>query len=305
MHKNVKISLLFLSIVLLIISGCEGTTTSTSVTGPYTVSGNAMIEAKFAKDLPISMENDPYVAGENIEVVVELTNKHTEDVPQGNVKVRLTGDASISNFFEGAQEVVAPVLPGYDVAIGQAIPEEVELGPIKYVADLPTKQSNQITGQYCYAYPVKVKAFLYYTDRSENIGTTLPSGTNPPSSVQVTKIDQQAVDVRDGAANMRFRVTIKNVGSGYLVPSMSECFTYRGRREREYVTVAAEGAYPITCENDGVVRLSSETKEKIVTCDVTGIDPSNLGTQPSELSLTLAGFAYESEIPSVAVWIEP
>ena len=106
-------------------------------------------------------------------------------------------------------------------------------------------------------------------------------------------------------ASLRFMVTIKNVGSGSLVPSISECFTYRGRREREYVTITAEGAYPITCESGGVVRLSSETKEKIVTCDVTGIDPSNLGVQPSELSLTLAGFAYEDEISPVTIWLEP
>ena len=48
-----------------------------------------------------------------------------------------------------------------------------------------------------------------------------------------------------------------------------------------------------------------ETKEKIVDCEVTGIDASNLGKQASELSLTLTGFAYEDEISAVTIWLEP
>lgn len=306
MHKNAKISIVLFSLVVLVIAGCEGQTTDTStIKGPYKATGNQLIAAKFATDYPISMEADPYQKGEPIDVVVELSNMHSEDIEAGRVEVRLAGDAAITTFFEGARQVAAPLLPKYDEIASVPSPEEVDLGPLNYVGELPTKVAKQITGQYCYEYPVKVKAFLYYTDSPTDIGTNLPSGSNPPSSLQVTAVQQQAVDVRDGVGKLKFRVTVKNVGSGTLIPSMNECFQYRGKREREFFTLEALGAYPIVCENDGYVRLSRDTKEKIVDCEVTGIDASNLGTQASELSLTLTGFAYEDNIAPVTIWLEP
>jgi len=305
MFKHTKSSLILLSIVLLIIAGCQGETV-TNVSGPYKgLTGTKMIEAVFASDAPITLENDPYIKGDAIDIIVELSNKHTEDIAQGNVRVRLTGDSAIPNFFSGAKEVIAPTLIGFDTEINQATPEEIDLGPLYYIGDLPAKTSKKITGQYCYQYPVKVKGFLYYTDKPLEIGTTLPTGSNPPSSVVVTSVDQQAVDVRDGQGKLRFRVTVKNVGTGNLVPSMAECFTYRGKRETEFLSIVASGAYPITCDNGGLIRLNKDTSEKIVSCEVTGINPSNLGSEPSELSLTLIGFAYEDEILPASIWLEP
>ncbi|MFH0798375.1 MAG: hypothetical protein V1906_03115 [Candidatus Woesearchaeota archaeon] len=305
MHKNANVSLILLSIVLIVIAGCSGQTGTTGVVGPYKVSGNQLIEANFIKDAPTTLDTDPYQPNEKIDVFVELRNKHTEEVPAGYVKVRLTGDAAIPNFFSGAREIVAPALSSYDIVSGQPSPEEVDLGPLVYIGDLPTKLSKTITGQYCYQFPVRVKAFLYYTDKPELIGTNLPSGSNPPSSVQVTQIQQQTVDINDGVAELNFRVTVKNVGVGNIVPNLGECFKYRGKRENEFITVAAYGAYPITCQGEGLIRLSRDTRDKVLNCQVTGINPSNLGPQASELSLTLTGFAYEDEIPPVSIWLEP
>ncbi|MEK6816131.1 MAG: hypothetical protein AABY09_00835 [Nanoarchaeota archaeon] len=305
MHKNANVSLILLSIVLVVIAGCTGQTGPTGVVGPYKVSGTQMIEATFVKDAPTALETDPYQRNEKIETVVALNNKHTEDIPAGYVKVRLTGDAAIPNFFSGAREMIAPELSGYDIITNQPLTEEVDLGPLYYIGDLPTKLSKTVTGQYCYEFPVRVKAFLYYTDKPELIGTNLPTGSNPPSSVQVTQIQQQTVDVNDGVAEMMFRVTVKNVGTGNIVPNLGECFKYRGKRENEFITVSAFGAYPITCQSDGLIRLSRDTREKVLTCKVTGINPSNMGAQASDLSLTLTGFAYEEDIAPVSIWLEP
>jgi len=38
---------------------------------------------------------------------------------------------------------------------------------------------------------------------------------------------------------------------------------------------------------------------------VTGIDPSNINSEPSELTIELYGFAYEEDIQPVTIWLEP
>lgn len=305
MYKKFKFSLILFSLVLLVLSGCQDQSSNGSVQGPYRISGNQMVEAKFAPYAPVTLQNDPYKKGEDIDVAVELTNKHTEDIPEGNVKVRLTGDAAIPAFFQGAQIVTAPELRAYDIISNRGLSEEVELGPLTYVGEIPTEVSKKITGEYCYQYPVKVKGFLYYTDNSQDMGINLPSGSNPPSSLQVTSITQRPVNIQDNEGTLRFRVTVRNIGNGVLVGSLNDCFKYREIREREYFTIIAEGAYPMTCENDGYVRLSRETREKVVDCTVSGIDLMNINKEPSELTLTLTNFAYEEPIPSVNVWLEP
>ncbi|MEA3378024.1 MAG: hypothetical protein U9Q69_00125 [Nanoarchaeota archaeon] len=305
MHNKFNITLILFSIALLILSGCQEQSSNGPLSGPYKVSGNKMVEAIFAQDAPTSLESDPYRVGEEIDVAVELNNKHTEDIPAGNVKVRLTGDAAIPTFFEGAKIVLATGLQGYDTISNLAYPEEIEVGPIRYINEIPTKSAKMITGQYCYEYPVKVKGFLYYTDDSTKISNNLPHGSNPPSSLQVTKISQEPVNVNGDTATLDFRVTVRNVGTGTLVEGLDQCFQYREKRAREYFALIAKGAYPITCENDGYVRLSRDTKEKVIDCKVIGIDATNINEEPSELSLTLTGFAYEDEIPAITIWLEP
>lgn len=300
--KKIAILLFILSLAILI-TGCDSGTQTTS-SGYYQYTGSQMIEAQFVEDAPVSMENAPYEENEEIDVVVQLTNKHTEDIPAGKVRVRLTGDASMTNFFTGAKEATNPLLSGIDPETGSSIPEEVELGPIKYTNEVLGKIQKTITGKYCYSHPVTVKANLFYTAKAEEIGTNLPSGSNPPSRVQVTAITQRPVDIRDGTGTMRFQVTVSNIGTGMIIPSLDECFQYRGRREKETLTLEAMGAYNIECEKDGEVTLLSDTQSKTVDCTVSNIDPANLGDQASELTLVLKDFAYEEEIAPVTIWLE-
>ena len=165
--------------------------------------------------------------------------------------------------------------------------------------------NKEITGLYCYEEPVVVKAYLYYTARAEEIGTNLPSGSNPASSVQVTQIEQNPVDIDQGEANgeMRFKIYLENVGTGIIVPSLNECFEYRDAGYREEFTIDVKGAYDIDCPDD--VKLSRGDKTDVITCLVTGVDSTNLGAQASEISITLSGFAYEDVIPSTTIWLEP
>lgn len=297
-----KIAALLIIVALgFVLAGCQTTTPST---GYYKFTGNQMIEAKFARDAPTSLETAPYEANEEIDTVVELTNKLTEDIPAGEVKVRLSGDATMPNFFVGAKEASNPLLSKINPETGTAAPEEVDLGPIKYIGEIVGKIQKTISGQFCYAHPVKVKANLYYTTKADEIGVTLPTGANPPSSVQVTKIEQRPVDVRAGKGTMKFDVTVANIGTGQLVDSLDSCFTYSGRRPKEKLNAEVKGAYPISCENEGVVVLQSDTRSKTFTCTVTDIDLANLGKHPSELSIVLSGFAYEQDIAPVQIWLE-
>lgn len=290
-----------LAAIALLAAGCAQQSASA---GYYKFTGNKMVDAKFVRDAPISMQTAPYEKGEDIDVAVELVNKLPEDMPAGHVKVRLTGDAAMPNFFSGAKEMLNPLLKKIDEK-GVENPEEVALGPIAYTGEVLGEVSKMVTGQYCYSHPVKVKAHLFYTTKAEEIGATLDRpGSNPPSTVQITNIEQRPVDVRDNAGELKFKVTVKNVGAGNIIPSLADCFKYRGRREKEVLTLKAEGAYNIECEKSGEVQLQSDTGEKIVDCTVKGIDPANLGNKPSDLTLTLSGFAYEDEISPVTIWLE-
>ena len=288
---------------ILIVAGCQQQTAAQA--GYYKFTGDKAIEAKFLEGSPTSSELDTYQKDENIETVVELVNRLPEEVPAGQVKVRLTGDAAIQTFFEGAHEATNPKIFPIETGTGVATPEEVEVGPVRYVGELTTKVSKKITGQYCYSMPVKTKANLFYTNKETDIGTNLPAGSNPPSTVQVIQVQQGTVNkADDGKGELRFKVTIKNMGKGKLIPSLDDCFKYRERTEREEITLEAKGAYPVTCE-DNPVKLSRTDQSKIVDCKVTGVDMTNLNAEPSELSLTLKGFAYEEDLEPVTIWLEP
>lgn len=289
-----------LGVLAMFLAGCTGTTAST---GYYKFTGNKMVTATFVRDAPVSMETAPYEKGEDIDVAVELTNKLPEDLPAGKIKVRLTGDATMPNFFTGAKEMLSPLLKKIDEQ-GIENPDEVELGPVKYVGDVSGKITKTMTGQYCYSYPVKVKANLFYTAKAEEVGSNLDSGSNPPSAVQITKIEQRPVDVTNNVGELDFKVTVKNIGAGRVVSSMGDCFKFRDRREKQELKIEAKGAYNIDCEKGGVLTLQEDTQEKIVDCTVKGIDPANLGKVPSELTLTLTNFAYEDEIAPVTIWLE-
>ncbi len=287
---------------IILLGGCTQQTGTQA--GYYKYTGDKAVEAKFLASSPVSSELDTYQKNENIDVVVELVNKLPEEIPAGQVKTRLTGDAAISTFFEGAKEVANPKIFPIDATTGVATPEEVEVGPIRYVGELTAKVPKKITGQYCYSMPVKVKANLFYVNDETKVGTNLPSGSNPPSTVQVILLQQGAVSkADDGKGELRFKVTVKNMGTGIILPSLSDCFKYRERTEREELTIEAKGAYPITCD-DNPIRLSRTDQSKIIDCTVTGIDLTNLNAEPSELSLTLKGFAYQEELAPVTIWLE-
>lgn len=290
-----------LGLIAMFLAGC---TQQSATGGYYKFTGNKMVDAKFVNDAPVTLETAPYEKDDDIDVAVEVVNKLPEDLPAGQVKVRLTGDATMPNFFQGAKEVLSPILKKIEAETGVESPEELLLGPIKYVGEVSGKVSKTVTGQYCYQYPVKAKANLFYTAKAEEIGSNLDSGSNPPSSVQVTAITQRPVDVRNNVGELKFTVTVKNVGAGNIVPSLSECFKYRGRREKEMLKLEAKGAYGIECEKAGEVQLQADTREKNVDCTVKGIDPANLGVIPSELTLTLSNFAYEDDIAPVTIWLE-
>ena len=302
---QIKKYAVFLVIISLFLVGCGQKAPTNVPQGPYKFPGVTMLEAKFVPDAPVTLDTDPYTPTDTIEVAVELANKLPEDIPAGKVKIRLTGDAAIPNFFTGAKEMTNPELHAIDLTTGVTEPEEVQLGPLKYVGDLPGKASKQITGEVCYEYPVKVKAFLYYTNKQGEIGLNLPPTGHPPSRVKIISMEQQAVNVRDGQATLRFKLNIKNEGTGMLVDNLDQCFKFRERSEREKLTIQAAGAYPITCENGGEVLLSRDTRNKLVDCTVTGINPNQLGPEPSEVSLTLSGFAYQEDLTPITLWLEP
>ncbi len=130
--------------------------------------------------------------------------------------------------------------------------------------------------------------------------------SKPPSRVQVMAIEQRTVDPsNENTGDLKFTVTIQNTGTGIAMPSLNDCFRFRSRSEREVLKLSARGAYDITCENDGNVRLSRDTKSKTMNCVAHNVDLRNLGKDPSELTLTLSGFAYQEEIEPVTIWLEP
>src|SRR3989344_1184311 len=276
MVRTKEVMLVFL-LGIIFLSACITQKNTSGVTGAYAnCNGDEtqMVTATFADFAPVSSETNPYQAGDDIDVEVVLTNKFSDDIDTGKARVRLTGDAAITSIFSGAQEKNAEKLFGID-------------------------------SETCLEEPVVVKAYLYYTARAEEIGTNLPSGSNPASSVQVTQIEQNPVDIDQGEANgeMRFKIYLENVGTGIIVPSLNECFEYRDAGYREEFTIDVKGAYDIDCPDD--VKLSRGDKTDVITCLVTGVDSTNLGAQASEISITLSGFAYEDVIPSTTIWLEP
>ncbi|MBI4154377.1 hypothetical protein HY501_03500 [Candidatus Woesearchaeota archaeon] len=302
---RLKKSIIILVAISLFLLGCQQKAQTGAPTGPYSFQGDTALEVHFARDAPVVLDTDPYAKGENIDVAVELLNKLPEAIPAGKIKVRLTGDAAIPNFFSGAKEAANPELNPIDPTTGSPTPEELELGPLKYLADLPAKTSKQLSGEFCYEMPLKVVAFLYYTNKQGEINVNLPATSNPPSRIKVTSLEQRPVSVRDGKAEMSFDVTIQNLGTGMLVDSLNDCFKFRERSEREKLRLTAKGAYPVECENGGEVLLSRETKMKKIRCTVSGIDPNRLGPEASELALTLDSFAYQEDLAPVTIWLEP
>jgi len=304
MLNKKKVILLFLGLIFLY--GCTQAPTG-GLPGAYDCYGDdpAMVSATFDPFAPISSEDNPYQPGEEIEIAIEMTNYFSESIAEGNAKVRLVGEAAIENIFTGASEVTATEL--YEIDIETCLPEpiEVEIGPIIYKGDITTKISKEISGLFCYQKPVEVKAFLYYTENSNEIGTNLPAGANPPSSVQVVDLQQNPVDVdRDSdTGDMRFKIFLQNVGEGTIIPSLGECFEYRETGFREEFNIKVEGGYNIECPE--TVKLSRDEKSDVVTCKVTGIDRKNLSPNPVEITITLDGFAYEDNIPATQIWLEP
>ncbi|MBT3984697.1 hypothetical protein HOD38_01680 [archaeon] len=303
--KNYTIAVILLGI--LFISGCGGQTTTTTEGYYGCFSGEtSMIDAYFYEYAPFSSEASPYRPGEEIDVNVILENKMPEDLDAGKVMIRLKGDAAIESIFTGSSIVENPSLYSIDKDTCTVSDEEVELGPLLYEPELTTKITKEIAGTYCYEHPVEVHGYLFFTEDPTEVGVNLPSGANPPSGVQVTAIEQDPVDVSgDGqTATLRFKVYIQNVGTGTIVDTLDDCFAYRELGYRETLNVEVDTAYDEQdCTEE--IRLSKDAQEDVITCEVTGIDPNNLGPQSSELTVTLNGFAYEDEITGVDIWLEP
>ena len=303
-----KSEMVFFLLGIALLSACTTQQTSSGVVGAYADcygDETQMVSASFADFAPVSSEANPYQAGDDIDVEVILTNKFTEDIDSGKAKVRLTGDAAIDTIFSGASEESSGVLYGIDPETCTEETTEVDVGPIVYQGEITTTVNKEITGLYCYEEPVVVKAYLYYTALAEEIGTNLPTGSNPPSSVQVTQIEQNPVDIDQGEAlgEMRFKIYLQNVGTGTIVSGLDDCFQYRDAGYREEFSLSVDGAYDIDCPED--VKFSRGDKTDVITCLVTGIDSTNLGSQASELTITLGDFAYEDTIPSTTIWLEP
>ena len=303
-----KSVLILLVLSLFVLSSCTETTTKSGPVGEYAnCNGDnlQMITASFADFAPVSSETNSYQPGEEIDIEIILINQYTRDIAEGNAKVRLTGDAAISSIFSGAQEVIADTLYSIDPETCLEETTEVSIGPIIYNGEISSKISKEITGLYCYQEPVVVKAFLYYTADETEIGNNLPNGANPPSSVQVTQIDQNPVDVDPGepTGEMRFKIYLANLGSGTIVENLDDCFVYRDIGYREEFDLSISGAYDIDCPDS--VQLARGEKTDVVSCIVSGIDSTNLGSQASEITITLSGFAYEDTIPSTTIWLEP
>lgn len=298
--------LIGLMVLLLTIAGCTGETTST-MEGYYSCFGDdtTMIDAYFAEYAPMSSEANTYQPGEGIDVEVILENKMPIEISEGKVKVRLMGEAAVDTTFSGAKVVTNPELYAVDQQTCMINEEEIELGPISYLKNIDTKISKDIEGQLCYEMPVEVRGFLYFTEDETEIGETLPPGSNPPSGIQVTAIEQEIVDTdRDSSTgDLRFQIYIENVGEGIVVEDLDECFQYRETGYREEFDLSIEGPYRPDCPDD--VKLSRDTKEDVITCYIYDVDIDNLGDNANEITITLDGFAYEEDIDPVTIWLEP
>ncbi|MDP3919044.1 MAG: hypothetical protein Q8Q35_04050 [Nanoarchaeota archaeon] len=309
MMNKKSLMILFL-ISLILISGCTSQQSTTSLKGAYADcygDDTKMISAEFDEYAPESSEVGPYQPDDEIPITVVLTSYFSDDIEASKAKVRLSGDAYTEDIFSGGkEEVKSEMLYGIDPETCTTEDTEVDMNPLTYKTPITTKTSKEITGLYCYEQPVIVKAFLYYTDDENLIGENLPAGSNPPSSLQITSIDQTPVDVdrSTGEGDMRFKIYLENVGEGTIVPSLDECFAYRESGYREELSLSVESAaYNVECPSS--IRLSREEKTEIVTCKVTGIDIDNLGASASEITLVFDDFAYEEEIPSRTIYIEP
>ena len=89
-----------------------------------------------------------------------------------------------------------------------------------------------------------------------------------------------------------------------IVESLDDCFGYRDTGFDEELHISVTGAYD-TIECPETVKLSRDERTDVVTCKITGIDVTNLGAAPSEITITMDEFAYEDEIPSTTIWLEP
>ena len=288
--------------------------------GYYTSTGDKTLDVAFEE--PLKNESNPYSINAPIPISVKITNKLPEDIPAGKVKIKLIGDASMPNFFSGANEPYIPTIKGIDSLTGNENSESVTIGPLQYAGDIVESAKIQkfIAGQYCYQIPLKIKAKLFYTPKSEYIGSNLNSGSNPPSPIQVTKIEQEPVIFNlEGIGELKFDVTIKNLNpkinslvesgifshkGGNIISSISECFKFRDRREIQKLSLSAKGAYPVICDNFGEIQISRDTNEGTISCNVKNINSAELGKVSSDLTLTLEGFAYEEEIAPISIWIE-
>lgn len=308
MKKGFITGILFLA---LLISACTTEETTTSLQGAYAAcygDDSQTIQAEFDAFAPLSNEESPYQTGEEIDITVRLTNLFTSDIAADKVKLRLSGDAANENIFSGGSGVVEAETPLYGIDTETCLTEgvDVDIGPLVYQNEITTKIQKEIQGLFCYEQPVVVKAYLYYTDNPDLIGETLPAGSNPPSPVQVTQVEQNPVDVdrESGTGELRFKIYLQNLGTGTIVEDLDECFVYREAGYREEISLdVGQAAYDVECPS--TVKFSRDEKTDVVSCKVTGIDINNLGSSPSEITITLNGFAYEEAIPPTTIWLEP
>ncbi|MFA5888164.1 MAG: hypothetical protein WC852_05645 [Candidatus Nanoarchaeia archaeon] len=289
-------------------------------TGYYTFIGDKTLDVAFEE--PLKNESNPYSINDPIPISVKITNKLQEDIPSGNFKVKLTGDATMPSFFSGANEPYISTLRGIDTLTGNENPESITIGPLQYVGDIVESAKIQkfIAGQYCYQNPLKVKAKLFYTPKSAYIGSNLNSGSNPPSPIQVTNIKQEPIVLNlQGIGELKFTTTVTHLKprtdmfiekgrismkGGNVISSMTECFKFRDRLSKQILTLSADGAYPIECENQGKVQLSLDTHEGTISCVVKNINYTNPSKISSDITLTLDGFAYEGDIEPISIWID-
>ncbi len=272
--------------------------------GFYKYTGSSALEARFVKDAPVSSEQEYYEPGELIDVEVELSNKGTKRILPNSVRLRLTGDSIIPNFFTGAKEVLFPLsLDPIDEGSGYVDTRIVDLGPLRYIGEVTSRRSKVITGQFCYTLPVVVQTNIILSDKPGDIKSqNIQTGDNPPSGVQVTSLNQEVVKVRSGdrAGTMRFKFTIENVGNGDLVDNLQSCWDYE-KRKRESVSFVIKGPYPINCEEGSVVLRDGK---RTVDCTMENIDPTNLGSMPRDLIIILDNFAYLEEISPVTIYLD-
>ncbi|MBI4155000.1 hypothetical protein HY498_02865 [Candidatus Woesearchaeota archaeon] len=319
MKKGLITVILVISLVLII--SCQPTAPG-GPSGFYKFTGNSAVEARFVRDAPVSSEQEYYEPGELIDVEVELANRGTRRMQPNTVRLRLTGDAIIPNFFVGAKEVLFPLsLDPIDEETGNLDTRILSLGPLRYVGDVTTRRSKIVTGQYCYYNPIVVQTRIVLSDRYEDVpaqgvqdgqygfgggsqilNQNIQPGDNPPSGVQVTSLNQEVVKIREGErfGTMKFKFSIENVGNGIIVDDLNNCWEYEKRR-REKVSFIVKGPYPIVCEEGTVVLREGK---RTVDCTMTGVDASNLGPFPRDLIIILDGFAYLEEIPPVTIWLD-